>query len=290
MARDFPCLHTQKNPIQNWVGTSSPVDVLNFLEHRGQRADEKVLTFPSETGPAPRHPHIGMKFNPPTIRVPTCVTKIFLKLFLCVTLRTKHVSSPSSGVLVIDRRYPETTFPCVPTLSRKAPRLPLFLSYARLISRNKASGDQNMKSEEKKEIWDPVKVICWSVPLTPIFGACLTAKNWKSAGFVARAEISMRWFYACLVYYATLPATAPFLSTRSFHPTLVELTMITLPLVAWTALEGVPQVRFSKKERSSLSLEKSWRIPLTVAFGIVLGMVGLLVSTGIALTLISLPV
>lgn len=125
---------------------------------------------------------------------------------------------------------------------------------------------------------------------TPIFGAYLSAKNWKSIGFGERATLSMRWFYSWLVYYVTLPVTAPLLSATLPYPTLTEAIMIASPVGIWIALEGLPQLRYAKKEKAYLCLEKSWRIPLTVAFGVVFGVAGILVSAGIALTLVSLPI
>lgn len=138
-----------------------------------------------------------------------------------------------------------------------------------------------MKQREKKEIWDPRKIIGWSVLLTPILGTYMFSKNWEVLERPDKASSSLRWFYVCLAYYLTLPITSYFLSSISVFSEAVEPLMLIVPVLIWICFPGLEHLKYVKKNKSVLNTEKSWRTPLTVAFGILLGAIGVLVATGI---------
>lgn len=144
-----------------------------------------------------------------------------------------------------------------------------------------------MKKVPAVEIWDPKKIMFWSAVFTPILGAYLYSRNWQTLGFPEEERTSMKWFYGSLIYYLSLPV-AVHLALRYFIVTpSVEIMMIILPLLVWVSGPGMAQLRYVKSANTCLYPEKSWRVPLTVAFGILFGAVGVLVSFGLALALTS---
>lgn len=146
---------------------------------------------------------------------------------------------------------------------------------------------KRMKKTPTVEIWDPKKIMLWSAVFTPILGAYLCSRNWQTLGFPEKERVSMKWFYASLTYYLSLPIAVHLASRYFIISPAVEITMIILPLLVWVSSPGMAQLRYVKSANTCLYPEKSWRVPLTVAFGILFGAVGVLVSFGLALALIN---
>lgn len=144
-----------------------------------------------------------------------------------------------------------------------------------------------MKDLPNVEIWDPKKIILWSAVFTPILGAYLCSKNWQALGFPEKERTSMKWFYVSLIYYLSLPVAVHLASRYFIVIPSVEIMMIILPLLVWVASPGLAQLRYIKSEKTYLYPERSWRVPLTVAFGILFGAAGVLVSLGLTLALLS---
>ena len=66
----------------------------------------------------------------------------------------------------------------------------------------KASVPESEESEQMPpKLWNPKIVANLSVLLTPIFGAYLHAKNWKTLGETQQASNSMKWFWGYIAFF-----------------------------------------------------------------------------------------
>lgn len=103
------------------------------------------------------------------------------------------------------------------------------------------------------KLWNPNAACLWSLIFTPIFGALVHSKNWRSVGEPSRARTSMLWAWATVLYILiTSVLDAPRFSGVVF-------------LLAWYLSSGSSQIRFVAQNYGTEYEKKSWVLPLMIA-------------------------
>lgn len=105
-------------------------------------------------------------------------------------------------------------------------------------------------------LWNPDAAACWSLVLTPAFGAWLQMKNWTALGEHEEAAASRRWCIGVLVVLVglqLLQALAP-------SPILGRIgNVIGLPLLlGWYYLSGRPQARYVRERFGKAYPRRGW--------------------------------
>jgi hypothetical protein len=116
----------------------------------------------------------------------------------------------------------------------------------------------NSKSES---LWNPNAIANWSLLLTPIFGAWLTAKNWQALGQDAYAQKSRKWM---LGMAAGLPLATVLMNMTSL-PSFVfpaVLGSFVAIFLLWFFMENRKQNSYIKMRFSNGYTKQSWLRPL----------------------------
>ena len=117
----------------------------------------------------------------------------------------------------------------------------------------------------------------------------MCAMNWSELGRPDKATASNRWFYATLLYYGSLPVLMHWLYSASPAAAAMELPLILAPLILWSAIPAREQIKYATAHSQEIIKNRSWRIPLTIAFGIIFGLIGMVVSLGILMEITTNP-
>jgi hypothetical protein len=131
-------------------------------------------------------------------------------------------------------------------------------------------------------IWNPTVIAVWSLVFTPIFGSWLCSKNWLFLGDEALSIAASRWLKVGLIYYPLVFFLQPWYHQYT-SSVLVEMTLLIGLYFPWLALSMYPQIKYAQKNKSSLNLTRSWRMPLTFALGLIGGIAGVILSLGMVL-------
>lgn len=104
-------------------------------------------------------------------------------------------------------------------------------------------------------LWNPSASAGWSILFSPVFGAWLHAKNWRSLGEESKANQSMNWVFIGFV----IPIVALFIPERAASAVGVGY------LLAWYFSSGKEQANYVKDKLNSSYIKKSWMKPLAIA-------------------------
>jgi hypothetical protein len=117
-------------------------------------------------------------------------------------------------------------------------------------------------------LWNPKAAAYWSLLFSPAYGAFLHARNADAMGRVGEAKANRRWFYVLIAYLGFT-----FVTIFIFIPIpqgLLELVPIAL-LFGWYLSLGKKQVTYVKETWRDGYERKSWKEPLLIAFGFLIG-------------------
>lgn len=120
----------------------------------------------------------------------------------------------------------------------------------------------------KVELWNPDHCGLWSLFLTPIFGAVLVSKNWKTLGEHKKARAAMAWIFPGIALILVLTLTAPFLGSAIDKSPFAGLSL--LLLFFWFGLSQYPQTKYIKQRLNNKYVTKSEGGPVGIAIGIIL--------------------
>lgn len=136
-------------------------------------------------------------------------------------------------------------------------------------------------------LWNPDAAACWSLLLTPAFGAWLQMKNWTALGEDEEAAASRRWFVGVLVLLIGLPLVQLFLPALHINGIA---NVIGLPLLlAWYYSSARPQARYVRQRFGKTYPRRGWGRALLAAVLVLLA-IGIASATlGFFVTLASGP-
>ncbi|SFE63184.1 hypothetical protein SAMN04487869_1122 [Marinobacter sp. DSM 26671] len=126
-------------------------------------------------------------------------------------------------------------------------------------SQDTASGPQSI------EIWNPTAAANWSLLFSPIFGAFLQAKNWKSLGEQNKSKSSMLWVYlGCLIIFLVLivPGLAKYGSGIGI-----------IWLLFWYFTASKSQTKYVKEKYNDEYEKKGWFKPIIIAIGLIFSLI-----------------
>jgi hypothetical protein len=117
-------------------------------------------------------------------------------------------------------------------------------------------------------LWNPDAAACWSLLLTPAFGAYLQMKNWAALGEDEEAAASRRWFVGVLVLLLCLPLLELFAPGLPIHGIA---NFIGLPLLlAWYYASARPQARYIRQRFGKSYARRGWGRALLAALLVLL--------------------
>jgi hypothetical protein len=117
--------------------------------------------------------------------------------------------------------------------------------------------------DSRPVLWNPNAAACWSLLLTPAFGAFLHAKNADTLGRPEEAKANRTWFYASLIYlgFILLGIFLPFIPDGIFRGAGIGL------LVGWYVTLGKKQIQYVKQTSQDSYQRRTWAKPLLIGFG-----------------------
>jgi hypothetical protein len=114
-------------------------------------------------------------------------------------------------------------------------------------------------------LWNPNAAASWSLLFSPAFGAYLHARNADAMGRADEAKANRVWFYVTISYFAFTLLPIP-----GIPEVLFRLTPIGL-LLGWYFGTGKMQARYVKGTWRAGYERKSWKKPLIIALGCMIG-------------------
>jgi hypothetical protein len=119
-----------------------------------------------------------------------------------------------------------------------------------------APGDIAPQAPVAPPLWNPHAAACWSLLLTPAFGAWLQMQNWTALGEAEEAAAARRWCIGVLVLMIglqLLQALAPSLRAGRLG------NFIGLPLLlCWYYLSARPQARYVQERFGKQYPKRGW--------------------------------
>lgn len=125
-----------------------------------------------------------------------------------------------------------------------------------------------LKEQTEPRIWGSNAAASWSVLFTPVFGAFLQARNWRSLGEMEKEKSALAWVYGGLAFLLALP----FLG----HGILLEnprfqgnpWTSLSFGfLLVWYFASGKSQAKYVKECYGEALPRNSWWIPIVAGIG-----------------------
>jgi hypothetical protein len=133
--------------------------------------------------------------------------------------------------------------------------------------------------EAPPTLWNPNAAACWSLLFTPAFGAFLHARNADNLGRIEEANANRVWFKISIAFIVIVLVT-------SFIPAIPDgifkFAGLGL-LLGWYFSLGKKQIAYVKDSWRDGYQRKSWKKPLLVAFGCLIG-------SGIAVFIVAMAV
>jgi hypothetical protein len=122
-------------------------------------------------------------------------------------------------------------------------------------------------SDSPPSLWNPNAAACWSLLFSPAFGAFLHARNAESLGRVEEAKANKVWYYVSLAYMgiALISIFIPAIPDIVFRGAAIGI------LIGWYSSLGTKQIKYVKETFQDRYQRKSWKKPLLIAFGCLLG-------------------
>ena len=116
----------------------------------------------------------------------------------------------------------------------------------------------------RPRLWNPNAAASWSLLLTPAFGACLHALNWRALGKPERAVINIVWVGVTIVFLAVNFATI-------FMPASVGLDGAMRVgglaiLLLWYYTQGRGQAKYVTDVLEDDYIKRPWSGPLLMGF------------------------
>lgn len=112
-----------------------------------------------------------------------------------------------------------------------------------------------IKEDENLELYNPNVGFSLSLFFTPVFGAWIILKNWKSLGEKRQAIHARYWFKGLLIFYL-LYFFLPWFDDYSYLAFII-------PLLAWYFVEGRLQATYLKRTRIKYK-KKPWLKPILI--------------------------
>ncbi|MDB6124630.1 MAG: Uncharacterized protein JWQ71_3623 [Pedosphaera sp.] len=122
-------------------------------------------------------------------------------------------------------------------------------------------------SYSRPALWNPNAAACWSLLFTPAFGAYLHARNADSLGRAEEAKAHRVWFYVSLGYlgFVLVSVFIPAIPEAVFRGAAIGI------LMGWYFTQGQKQVQHVKETCQTGYQRRSWKKPLLIAFGCLVG-------------------
>lgn len=129
------------------------------------------------------------------------------------------------------------------------------------VPESKSSIEINDQDELNKKthasnisLWNPSASAGWSIIFSPVLGAWLHSKNWRSLGEESKANQSMNWVFVGFF----IPIVALFIPERAASAAGVAY------LLAWYFSSGKEQADYVKDRLNNNYIRKSWMKPITI--------------------------
>jgi hypothetical protein len=127
--------------------------------------------------------------------------------------------------------------------------------------------NDNTNIEQNPKLWNPNAAACWSIIFTPIFGAWVHARNWKTLKKTQEEKWSMMFVYGLICLNTFIVVYTLFISEPKTGSGSLSIGL----LLTWYFSLGKQQVNYLKDNISNYE-KKSWLKPL------LLGVSGYIIS------------
>jgi len=118
-------------------------------------------------------------------------------------------------------------------------------------------------------LWNPTVAANWSLLFSPVFGAYIHSRNWKSLGEPSKALRAKLWVFVGFIAAFGTPYVLP--QGRQAWPAIY--------LIAWYFLDGRPQIKYVKARWGKNYKHKSWTKPLAIVCACLIVLVVLVAAT-----------
>jgi len=117
-------------------------------------------------------------------------------------------------------------------------------------------------------LWNPNVAANWSLLFSPAFGATLHAKNWETLGNAEMARANWMWVKVTIAFLilCIMPVESPAFNI------LCRFGGLAL-LLTWYFNLAKRQIQYVKKILPATYARRSWKQPLLIGFGCVLGLI-----------------
>lgn len=121
--------------------------------------------------------------------------------------------------------------------------------------------------DEPLEIWNPNVATCLSLFFTPIFGALIHAKNWRSLNDIEKTKTSMLWVYGYAVFLTISVGLSIATDMQIASPLHYILSISALVLLlVWYFTLAKKQYMYVKHDLKDSYKRKSYLKPLLLTF------------------------
>jgi hypothetical protein len=110
-------------------------------------------------------------------------------------------------------------------------------------------------------LWNPDAAACWSLFLTPVFGAYLHMKNWEALDQPRKAMVSQGWLAVSLTLIVTA-TLATLLAPKQFHS--ARWTTLVL-LIVWYFSSARRQASYVEARFGNAYPRRGWLMPIIAA-------------------------
>jgi hypothetical protein len=130
------------------------------------------------------------------------------------------------------------------------------------------------RADDRPLLWNPSAAASWSLLFSPVFGAWLHMRNWRTLGDPTRAAQQGWWIVASVVVMLGLAGASIALPENKALDGLSRTGGLGL-LLAWYFASAKPQARLVKERYGEAYARRGWGLPLLLG---VLGMLAFFVA------------
>ena len=130
-------------------------------------------------------------------------------------------------------------------------------------------------TEESPAIWNPAAAASWSLLFSPVFGAIVQMKNWKTLGQDDRAIKSRNWAIGTVGFFVMTALLDIVLPTSKVIDDVGQVLALIL-LVIWYYASGKPQQAYVLARFGKTYKRKGWSKPLLIAVVVFLAFIAVM--------------
>lgn len=131
-------------------------------------------------------------------------------------------------------------------------------------------------------LWNPNAASCWSLLLSPVFGAYLHMKNWQALGRPDKAEQCRKWVVGLVAFFVLATLAPLVIRDAAIVDKLGRVGGIAL-LITWYYAIGKSQQTFVFGRFGKNYPRRGWTVPLLAAVGVLAGLVVVAGTLGLML-------